>query len=167
MIACEEKYAVYSGAERMQQIVVAQRLPGDDQSYRVQMRGVSRDSTLRIGWVQLQSVTAPTNDLLLPEALMCAVILDDFTYDERRADKVTVKTKLVAAQKKVTYSWEAIEDVEQPEEEYAVQLEAHWPSVDMSKLFLAAILDAPGDAVYLLPSQAGHSWAPQVIPQSR
>ena len=167
MISCEEKYAVYCGAERMQQLVVAQRLPGEDQCFRVQMRGVSRESSLRIGWLQLASATAPTNELVLPEKLMCEVCLHDFIIDDRNADKVTVNTKLVAAQKTVTFSWEEIDGIEQPHEESAVLLTAHWPSVDVSKIYLAAILDAPGDAVYLLPSQTGHSWAPQVIPQSR
>ena len=79
MIACEGKYAAFAGAERMLKIVVAQRLPGDDQFYRVQLRGVSPNSSLRIGWVQLESATAPTNDLLLPERLLCAVRRECFT----------------------------------------------------------------------------------------
>ena len=163
MIACEEKYAAFAGAERMLQIVVAQRLPGDDQFFRVQLRGVSRSSSMRIGWVQRDSATVPTTDLHLPDDLMCAVRREEFTHGVHLADNVIVQAKLVATQKKVTYCCEKFDGREE------VQLldKPLAEDVDVSKLFLAAILDSPGDAAYLLPSEVGHSWAPQIVPGAR
>ena len=163
MIACEEKYAALAGAERMLQIVVAQRLPGDDQSYRVQLRGVTRNSALRIGWVQLASATA-TSNLRLPGDLLCAVRRVDIQDELRTSGDVSIQAKLVAAQKLVTYVWERPGSSQLEEQLLATPLA---DDVDVSKLFLAAILYAPGDAAYLLPSEAGYSWAPQFVVQPR
>ena len=164
MIACEEKYAAFAGAERMLQLVVAQRLPGDDQSYRVQLRGVVRNSSLRIGWVQLESATAATSGVHLPDDLLCPVRREDFTHGVHLADYLTVQAKLVAAHKKVTYCCEKFDlserEVQLPDRSLA-------DDVDVSKLFLATVFDAPGDAVYLLPSEAGYSWAPHFVQQPR
>ena len=170
MIACEEKYAAFAGAERMLQVVVAQRLPSDngDQFFRVQLRGVSRNSSLRIGWVQLESATAPVNDLLLPEKLLCAVRRENFTHGGiHTASHVTVQAKLMAEQKQVAYCCEKFEGIGTEATEMQLPGIALPNEVDVSKLFLAAILDAPGDAVYLQPAQAGHAWAPQIVPQTR
>lgn len=159
MISCEDKYAAMTGADRMLQIVVAQRLPGDDQTYRVQLRGVSRNSALRLGWLQLESATAPTDKLPMPDSLLCPVRRELFSRGINVIENVTVQVKLDAEHKKVVYRCEKSSAVGGEEQTLAdMPLPA---DVDVTKLFLAALLDAPGDAAYLLPSEAELSWAPR------
>ena len=165
MITNEDKYVAFAGSERMLNIATAQRMPGDDeQFFRIQLRGVSRSSSLRIGWVQLESANAPTSGIHLPNDLLCPVRREDFTHGYNVFKNMIIQAKLVAAQRKVTYSWEKddrrLNDTLLPDRPLA-------DDVDLSKLYFAAILDAPGDAALLLPPEAGLSWAPQIIPPTR
>ena len=164
MITNEDKYAAFAGAERMLNIAVAQRLPGDEQAFRIQLRGVSLSSSVRIGWRQLESANAPTSGIHLPNALLCPVARENFTNAFHIFRNMIIQVKLVSAERKVTYCWEKFDrrlnDTTLPDMPLAAD-------VDVSKLHLAAILDEPGDAALLLPPEAGLSWAPQIIPQTR
>ena len=108
MITNEDKYAAFAGAERMLNIAVAQRLPGDEQAFRIQLRGVSLSSSLRIGWVQLESANAPTSGIHLPNDQLCAVRREDFTHGFHIFRNLIIQVKLVAAQRKVSYWWEKL-----------------------------------------------------------
>lgn len=110
MILATEKLVAYACAGKMIQLAVAQRRSGDDQTFRVQLRGTSPNSALRIGFVQLESATSSTSGLVLPDGLLCPANRSFFTGGVDVTDSVTIEVFLSVEERRVFYSCEPFGD---------------------------------------------------------
>ena len=135
--------------------MLQERLPGIDQTSGCSFC-FSCNSSLHINLVQLESAIAPPTDPHLPDDLLCTVSRDDFCLVSVQKAAVTIAAKMDAS-KNVSYRCKMRTLAASISPNSSLTSD----DVNVLKGFLAAILEAPGDSTYLLPSEAGRSWAPQ------